>query len=755
VIPVHLDGRKRPAVKWSEYQTVRPTRARLSRWFAQWPSIGFGIVTGTVTDIVVLDLDGEAGERTREQFGLEASVHTPSGGCHVYVRQPAFKVKTIARPDPEHFPNLDIRGEGGVAVFYGRTERGAYEYIADARIYELSELPAALRQLLEQQRRDHAVHSQEFELPEGYSDFEDAEVLVQEAVAAVGGGSARNDTGFRLACQLRDEGIDAESAFVFMRQYQSIIEDEGDHPYREQEAYDSLRSAFTQPRRPPRRLEHDGRDFLARTDLGNAERLLARHGMHLRYCHDQEEWLVWNGRQWQTDRSGEVSQRAIDTVRQIRAAARLEPDDATRQALMAFGRACESSGRLSALIRVAQDLPGVDVPSEYLNMDPWLLNVRNGTLDLRTGTLRAHDPADLITLMAPVAFDARAVARLWKRWLRQMIPDRATRRYLQRAIGYSLTGVIEDHVFHILYGTGRNGKSLFLRIMLALLGDYAQQAPSELLIARRASGPTPEVARLAGRRFVAATETNEGSRLDEAMIKQLTGGDRVVARNLYEGFGEFAPTAKLWLATNDKPNVKGTTDAIWRRIRLVPFTVTITEEEEDPGLFEILMSEVPGILNWALEGLTDWQQHGLSASGAIAAATNEYRQDQDVVGQFLRECCTEDPDRQIAAKVLYEAFREWQESNGYQRPWTQNRFGRFLGRFELIEVHAGPHRKKYVRCGLTLNEVLEDERREEQQALADEQGGEGESSSDRLRRLARIRRRAEERAERAQSDDDA
>lgn len=248
--------------------------------------------------------------------------------------------------------------------------------------------------------------------------------------------------------------------------------------------------------------------------------------------------------------------------------------------------------------------------------------------------------------------------------------------FVQRAVGYSLTGITSEHVVFLCWGKGANGKTTLVETLRSLLGDYGQQMPAETLLAKRhGGGITNDIARLRGVRLAAAQETGIGRRLDEALLKRLTGGDTVVARYLYGEYFEFVPTAKLWIATNHKPVITGTEEAIWRRIPLIPFTVTIPERERDSDLPTKLKDELPGILNWAIEGCLAWQQRrGLAPPDVVLGATAEYRQEMDTLGSFLDEGCVEDPNGEISVKDLYEKYSEWcKESGEYKHP--KNTFG--------------------------------------------------------------------------------
>jgi putative DNA primase/helicase len=399
------------------------------------------------------------------------------------------------------------------------------------------------------------------------------------------------------------------------------------------------------------------------TDLGNAERLVAHYGDDLHYCHPYKKWLCWDGTRWRLDDSGAPGRAAKLTVRSIYGealAVQGDDDDAKayRKALAAWAARSEADARIKAMLaRATSEADLVVFPTE-LDADPWLLNCENGTLDLRSGQLRPHDHNDLITKLCPVAYDPTAEAPTWEKFLtRVMDADADLTAFLQRAVGYSLTGDISEHCLFIPHGAGRNGKSVFLGTIRALLGDHAQQLPRETLMARHRGGEIPnDIARLAGARLATAIETRQGQRLDEEMVKQLTGGDPVTARFLHGEFFEFHPVAKLWLATNHKPKITGTDEGIWSRVRLVPFDVTIPPGERDRHLADKLKAELPGILNWAIEGCLDWQQRGIDPPALVVDVNEDYRREEDTLAEFIEQCCVTGPSEHAYPKDLHDAY---------------------------------------------------------------------------------------------------
>ena len=313
------------------------------------------------------------------------------------------------------------------------------------------------------------------------------------------------------------------------------------------------------------------------TDVGNSERLHARHGKDLRFCFDFGKWLVWDGSRWAIDRNGDATEIAKVTANAIlNEAATLEDLDAKRK-LAQWSFRSQARERLNAMLALSQ--PPLSVCHEQLDGYPWLLNVQNGTVDLRTGQLGKADPAQLLTKAAPVAFLPGQTNPEWEAFLSQIFAgDQDLIHFVQKAAGYSLTGLDQEECFFVLYGSGRNGKSTLVETLSTLLGtDYAQQATPDLVMQRKHASHPTELAVLRGARLVASVETGKSKRLNEPLIKSMTGGDRIRANFMRQDTFEFRPEFKLWLSTNHKPVITGTDLGIWRRIRLIPFAVQIPE----------------------------------------------------------------------------------------------------------------------------------------------------------------------------------
>lgn len=436
------------------------------------------------------------------------------------------------------------------------------------------------------------------------------------------------------------------------------------------------------------------------TDLGNAERFADQYGDDARYVYPWSNWLVWSGSRWEVDESGEVMRRAKNTVRSIYAEA-AEVDDADRRKeTAAHAKRSEAKSRIEAILGLAQSEPGIPVMTDELDTDGWVLNCENGTVDLRTGELYEHDRNDLITKLAPVEYDPEAEAPEWEAFLERILPNPEVREFMRRMVGYALTGVIRDHVLPVLYGSGSNGKSTFLNTLTEMLGDYGQSMAPDLLLAKKDSHPT-ELADLFGARMVTSVEVEDKRRFNEALVKRLTGDDPIKARLMRQDFWQFDPTHKPFLAVNHKPDVGGTDHAIWRRIKLVPFTVSIPDSEQDKELPEKLRNELPGILAWAVQGCLDWQRDGLGEPEEVKQATQNYRTSMDKLAGFIDERCVVGESVWSKFGPLYEAYVGWCEDSG-ERAESKRRFGDQLSERDFNADRGS--RNVPIRRGIGLRE---------------------------------------------------
>lgn len=617
--------------------TTNPERVR--QWWALWPAANIAMRTGG--HFVVLDIDARSnGFRTLSQ--LEAkhgalpqtlTVKTGGGGEHRHFHANR-KLRSVTLG-----PGVELKAEGASVILPPSVTTKLYEWV--------NHLPrAALPDWLADLAKARATPTQpggsgEAEIPEGNRH--------NTLVSLAGSMRRRGMTAEGILAALREENRKRCSPPLGEWEIENIAKSMGKYPVNDTE---------------PKHL----------TDLGNAERLVAHHGNDIRFC-PQRGWLVWDGARWAPDETGAIFRLAEETVRSIYAEAATETDSDKRKAIGSWAKASESDGRIQAMVRLAQYAAGMAVLAKELDTDPWILNCTNGTIDLRTGELRPARREDLVSKTTGVRYDPQSVCPKFLEFLMEIMNGKAGLiEYLQRAMGYGLTGVTVEQVLHLLYGTGANGKTTLLETLRAAMGDYALQADAHAFLVHRNERISNDMARLAGARLVSAVEVERGCQLAEVLVKVVTGQDTVTARFLHHEFFEFKPTFKLFLGVNHKPVIRGTDLAIWRRIRLVPFTVTIPPDKQDRRLAEKLRGELPGILAWMVQGCLRWQRDGLAAPSEVIAATETYRCEMDTLSDFLAECCIQNRQAEAAAGRLYAAYRSWAEQRG-EAPLAQRNFG--------------------------------------------------------------------------------
>jgi putative DNA primase/helicase len=426
------------------------------------------------------------------------------------------------------------------------------------------------------------------------------------------------------------------------------------------------------------------------TDLGNARRFIEQHKDNVRcILMGTRPWKIWDGSRWASDTTGEIERYAKGTVRMLYQEAAHVTDPDTREQILKHAAKSESASRITALIDLASTEPEVALTPDMFDSNHWLLNVENGTINLKTGEFYKHRKEDLMTQLAPIEYQPSAKCPRWDAFMLEVFGgDADLVKFTQKAIGYALTGDTREQCLFFAHGQGSNGKSTFLEIIRELFGSYAQQADFTTFLSRKGEGPRNDLARMRGARLVTSAEASGDRHFDETTLKQLTGGDTIVARKLYEEHFEFKPQHKLFLAANHKPIVKEQTEAFWRRIRMIPFTVTFAKKSRDKMLSSKLRKELPGILNWAIAGCLLWQKEGLPRPKAIRVATESYRDESDLLGEFLDRHVVFEPGAWSSTTQLYNAFTEWwAESRGARSfPLPMGWFTRGLGERAEVKI---------------------------------------------------------------------
>lgn len=630
----------------------------ITQWWSTWPDANIGLVTGSRSGLVALDIDTRHGgddtlaELEHRSEPLPDTVRNlTGGGWHELFAYPDVPVKSKANLAP----GVDIRGDGGYIVAPPSRHASGWSYVWEVghapEDIVLAPLPAWVLHL--------------FSSSTGSSTPSPSHVG-RTAKIADGG---RNDYLTSQAGAMRRRAMAPETI-------EAALLTENVARCEPPLSSDEVRRIARGIRRYAPAASPESVDFHL-TDWGNAQRLVSQHGQDLHYLSPWGAWFIWNGQYWVKDQTGEVMRRAKQTVALLHEeATELQGDQ--HKALAQHAKTSETEARINAMISLSKSEPTIPLMPSQFDAHPWLLNCPNGTLDLKTGHLYQHRREDCLSKIIPVPYDPVAACPLWIQFLMRITGDNpALMSFFQRSVGYALTGDTSEQVMFLLYGTGANGKTTFLETIRAMLGSYAITADMSTFLARQGDPIRNDVARLVGARFVSAVEAERGRRLAEVLIKQLTGGDCMTARFLYHEFFEFQPTFKLFVAVNHKPVIGGADPAIWRRIRLIPFTVTIPELERDKELPTKLRTELPGILAWAVQGCQIWQGEGLGFPQEIWDATDSYREEMDVLAGFLAESCVVGPQYKASAKALYAAYVAWcQEAQ--EKPLSKQALGGHL-----------------------------------------------------------------------------
>ena len=414
-------------------------------------------------------------------------------------------------------------------------------------------------------------------------------------------------------------------------------------------------------------------------DMGNARRFCDLFGEDVRYSYIDKRWYKYDGRRWAADNAGTVERLADLAAEAMKPEAVLwskQDEEKGTEMLKAFEKHCKASrsnkSKRAMLTEVQHHLP---IQPSQTDKHKFLLNTPSGVINLKTGQTGGHKQEYYMTKITGAEYSQNADCPRWTAFLREIFGgDGDLIRYVQKAVGYSLTGSTAEQCVFFLYGTGRNGKSTFLEVIRQVFGDYCSNIQPETIMVKHNQGSAinSDIARLKGARLVTSVEPNEGARLNEGLLKQLTGDDVVTARKLYGDEFEFRPEFKLWMATNHKPIIRGTDVGIWRRIHLVPFTVQIPPAKVDRQLKYKLAAELPGIFRWAVEGCLMWQREGLKMPRAVADGVREYRREMDVISAFIEDRCTVGAGKSVQSSRLYAAYCEWAErGNEYRMSATK------------------------------------------------------------------------------------
>lgn len=414
-------------------------------------------------------------------------------------------------------------------------------------------------------------------------------------------------------------------------------------------------------------------------DTGNADRLMDQYGEYIKYSYIDKAWYFYNGSYWEIDDKGMVEGLADKVVENMRdekpkVAPDVDPEDVIEKWQKFIKKSRNHTQKKNFLEETKHRVPVLH--GEFDN-DPMLINAVNGYVDLSNGILQEHDIKKMFSQQTNIEYSDNIDCPIWMNFLNQVFDhDQSLIDYIQKAVGYSATGSTSEQVMFILFGGGRNGKSVFINTIADILGTYSKtMSANSIMVKQNSNAANSDIARLEGARMVISSEPNEGVRLDEGLVKQLTGGDTVTARYLYGKEFEFNPQFKIWLATNHKPIIRGTDDGIWRRLMMIPFLVQIPKEKVDKKLGDKLKSESVGILNWIVDGAIKWQKEGLNPPAIVTKASKEYRDEMDVITLFVNDCCQVDPGVEAPAGDLFKLYKSWAKDNS-EYSMSKQKFGK-------------------------------------------------------------------------------
>lgn len=427
-------------------------------------------------------------------------------------------------------------------------------------------------------------------------------------------------------------------------------------------------------------------------DTGNADRFIDRYGNLYKYSYIANKFYIYDGMKWKIDDKGSIRKLIDEMIESIKNEKVLHSEDVTEEeAREVFQKFYKKTRGTQAKKNIMNELmhrrPAT--PDDF-DKDDMLINVANGYIDLTSRELYKHDINKMFSQITNTDYTEKMQPAVWLDFLNDIFAgDKAVIRYIQKALGYSLTGSTREQVMFILFGKGRNGKSIFVEVISEILGDYSNNMQAKSLMVKKNDNVNTDIARLSKARFVTSSEPNEGFRFDEGLIKQLTGGDKVTARFLYAEEFEYTPKFKIWVSTNHKPIIRGTDDGIWRRLVLIPFDVQIPEEKVDKDLKYKLLREAPAILNWMAEGAYMWMQEGLEMPDKLKAASKAYRTEMDVIEQFIEDECKRVDDGKEKANELYELYKQWANNNGNYKMSNKDFGIKMKEKFKYKKTNSG------------------------------------------------------------------
>ena len=660
---------KKPLLReWTSFQRTSAPEKQIEAWWRRDPDANIAIVTGEVSKMFVVDIDSAEGLESFEGLKpAETLCAITSQEGEFLKRQYFFKSPGFLVPNDygDILTGCEILGEGHYVVVPPSSHPTGFRRYWTSTLNLRDQIKNAPPKLLEELRKKAEPTTKERRAKKRAKRREEkdldqeAEYLLARALEQATP-QTRNNIGFWLYCQLRDAGLAESQADSYRIKYVELSP-AGDHPYTLAESLLSLKQAYKAPAREPRggkretKADTNASLYMSfrRSDAGFGELFNTLSGDDIRYDHLLGRWLLWDDVRWAPDLDEKIHRVFLKDTRLIEE--EVLNYKGTKREFLQWVRSYENVGKRNQALTWARAYVPITTRGTEFDADPTILGVANGLIDLNTGKFHEGRREKLITLSTHVNYNEKADAPRFKKFLLEIFNgDKTLVEFMHYAVGFCLTGLTQPHGFFILYGIGRNGKTTFLNAISRLLGDYAHTAAFDTLkldIRRSGSQATPDLRALMGKRLITARETRASQRLDEERIKMLTGGDPITCRGLYEQQITFEPKHKLWLAVNHLPNIKDTSPAMWERVRLVPFDRIFKQNEQDQYLEDKLRRELPGILNWAIEGCQKFFHDGLSIPERVSEATNRMQEESDPVRQYFAERIVENATAEIKAKI--------------------------------------------------------------------------------------------------------
>lgn len=719
--------------------------AQIKAWWAKNPMWNVAIATGDASNLVVIDVDTHGADGSETWKKLEAKhgevvtriARTGGNGLHYLFTHPGVRIGNRSAA----LPGIDVRGDGGYIIAPASVHASGNEYgwlndnpVAGMPVWVLDWLIGDVYPLNGESDESiiENIATQTLSAA-ALTSYAQAALDGEVSRVALAGSGTRNDALNRSAFalgQLIEQGIlerpDVEAALEGACATNGLIADDGLDTVKKTIA-SGINGGMSKPRAKvePRKADAkppevagdeidpnspDARAYLLiapATDPGNGECFAFLYGRGMRYCVTNGRWYRWNGARWLMDdqNNSHAYRLMLQTVRRRRDAATValavNAEDSRAKNIFQFALRSENLKGISAALGSAKNFEGIVVTINQFDRDEQLILAGDTTINLREGTASIPRPTDNMTLTMGTPYQESATCPRWLRFIEELWPDRPEMwTYIQRAAGYCLTGSTKEHIMFLCVGDGRNGKSTLLNVLRKLLGDYANSAAFVTFDADRKSESTNDLADLRGKRLVTVSETNEDRRLDEARVKTVTGGDPVKCRFLFQEYFTYTPTWKLWMAVNHLPSIGSTDNGIWSRLHLVRFEQSFLGRE-DKELEVNLLRELSGILNWALEGLKDYQAGGLQPPAFVVEETRKYRTDSDWITQWLDACCMVGPQYTMRSGAGYESFKAWADSMGIDSRKVPNQL-RWTARMEQKRFEKGSDRKGAFWSGIGL-----------------------------------------------------